>query len=753
MNNNFDNEASNVLIKAKLEMLDLKHPYVGTEHLVLAILQTDCDIKKRLEKYNLTYINFKKEILNIIGKGNKKSNFFLHTPLLKKVIENAIIDSKDNNNGIVTINHLFTSLLDIGEGIAINIFINMNLDLDKLYDEFNEKIYEDKQHIKRKLMAEELGTNLCELARDKNLDPLIGRTEEIQKLEEILCRRTKNNPLLIGEPGVGKTAIVEGLAALIANNQVPSSLINKKIISLDMATIIAGTKYRGEFEERMKKIIDEIEKDGNIILFIDEIHTLIGAGGAEGAIDASNILKPTLARGKIKCIGATTTEEYKRHFEKDKALERRFQPILVKEPSIEETKNILYKLKPIYESFHNVIIDDSLIDSITNLSEKYFYTRFRPDKQIDVLDEVCSKVSINTNNKVITFNSELQRIRDKKETYIKNNNIKKAYELKLKETKLKEKNENNLPKKVTINDIANVIYEKTTIPIYEILKDNKKSIKVLEKDLKTKIIGQDKSIDKLLNIVKRIKLGYKDNRCQSMLFIGPPGVGKSTLAKLYSDLSNYKTIILDMAEYSTDMSISKFLGSSAGYIGYDNNQYILSIIKDNPNSVIILNNIEKAHPKIINILEQILESGNIKDAKNNNINFYNNTIIMTATINNKKNKIGFINDIDLNKSELFEVFPPSFINKINDIMLFNTLNEGQIKLIIKNELTIIKERYPQINIDIGKNIINEILHESNYDIYGANNISKIITCRIDNLIIDALIDEKKEIKIDSILSK
>ena len=286
MNSNFDYEASDILVKAKLEMLDLKHPYVGTEHLMLAILHTNCDIQKRLEKYGLTYKCFKEEILNIIGKGSKKSNFFLHTPLLKKVIENAIIDSKDNNNGIVTINHLFTALLDIGEGIAINIFINMNLDLDKLYEEFNKKIYEESQHLKRKLLAEELGTNLCELAKNQKLDPLIGREEEIRKLEEILCRRTKNNPLLIGEPGVGKTAIVEGLANLIANKQVPSVLADKKIISLDMATIIAGTKYRGEFEERMKKIIEEIEKEENIILFIDEIHTLIGAGGAEGAIDA-----------------------------------------------------------------------------------------------------------------------------------------------------------------------------------------------------------------------------------------------------------------------------------------------------------------------------------------------------------------------------------------------------------------------------------------------------------------------------------
>jgi len=317
MISNFNEEAQEILTKAKLEMLELHHPYVGTEHLVLAILHSENEITKKLAKYDLTYARFKKEILKIIGKGTKKSAFFLHTPLLKKVIENAIMDSKDNNNGIVTTNHLFAALLNVGEGVAIRIFIGMNLDLDNMYDEFSEKIYEPKEK-KGKLLIEELGININEKVRNNEIDPVIGRENEIHSLEEILCRRTKNNPLLIGEPGVGKTAIVEGLAAMIENEEVPSKLMNKKIISLDMASTVAGTKYRGEFEERMKKLLTEVEAHEEIILFIDEIHTLIGAGGAEGAIDASNILKPALARGKIRCIGATTNEEYKKHFEKDK---------------------------------------------------------------------------------------------------------------------------------------------------------------------------------------------------------------------------------------------------------------------------------------------------------------------------------------------------------------------------------------------------------------------------------------------------
>jgi len=413
MISNFNDEAKEIMIKAKLEMLELKHPYVGTEHLVLAILHSNNEVSEKLAKYNLTYNSFKKEILNIIGKGSKKSDFFLHTPLLKKVIENAIMDSKDNNNGIVTINHLFSSLLDVGEGIAIRILIGMNLDLDSIYDEMTLKIYERKKFKKERLLIEELGINLNEKVKNNEVDPITGRTEEIRKIQEILCRRTKNNPLLIGPPGVGKTAIVESLASLIENEVISDNLKNKKIISLDMASAVAGTKYRGEFEERMKKILEEIEQNEEIILFIDEIHTLIGAGGAEGAIDASNILKPALARGKIRCIGATTIDEYKKHFEKDKALDRRFQIVKIEEPTIEETKKIIFKLKPIYENYHNVTISNDVLESIIKLTEKYIYDRYRPDKEIDILDEVCSKVNLKKTNDIVELYNNLKVIKDK----------------------------------------------------------------------------------------------------------------------------------------------------------------------------------------------------------------------------------------------------------------------------------------------------------------------------------------------------
>ena len=755
MISNFNEEAQEILTKAKLEMLELKHPYVGTEHLVLAILHSKNELTERLSNYNLTYQKFKKEILNVIGKGSKKSEFFLYTPLLKKVIENAIMDSKDNNNGVVTINHLFAGLLDVGEGIAIRIFMSMNLDLDNIYDEFTEKIYNacnKKDHV---LLIEELGVNLTTKANSNEIDPVIGREKEIKKIEEILCRRTKNNPLLLGEPGVGKTAIIEGLALYISQGKVPPKLQNKQIISLDMAAAVAGTKYRGEFEERMKKIIAEIENNDNIILFIDEIHTLIGAGGAEGAIDASNILKPALARGKIKCIGATTTDEYKKHFEKDKALDRRFQIVNIEEPSAEETKNILNKLKPLYEEYHHVIISDDIIDNIITLSDKYIYNRFRPDKQIDILDEVCSKVNIKDNENIINLESNLKVIRDKKELYIKENNIKKAYEYKIKETEYKKKiNINTSKSTISINDIATVINNKTNIPIYEILKDNKKTISQIETYLKNTIIGQDEAINKLINITKRIKLGYKENKCISLLFNGPSGVGKTKLATTFGSLiSKQKVIKLDMSEYSDASSTSKFTGSNAGYVGYEDNKYILSKIKDNPNSLIILDEIDKAHPKIINLLYQILEDGTISDAKNNFINFKNNIIIMTTNIGKNKNSLGFnANEKEINQ-ELKDSFNIAFLNRIDDIITFNSLNKQNINTIVNQKIDTLKDKFKEANITISDSALEEIINESHYTDFGARKIDKIIQNHLENIIIDNLINDNINIHIDSIFSK
>ncbi len=753
MYNNFNEEAQEILVKAKLEMLELKHPYVGTEHLVLALLHTNNELSEKLATFNLTYNNFKNEIINIIGKGSKKSEFFLYTPLLKKVFENAIMDCNDSNQKEITPSHLFSALLDVGEGIAIRIFINMKLDLDTMYDTFTSKVFtKDKNN--SSLLIEKLGINLNEKAANNETDPVIGREKEINMLEEILCRRTKNNPLLIGAPGTGKTAIIEELAKRITEGKVSNKLQNKKIISLDMASAVAGTKYRGEFEERMKKIIDEIEQNDNIILFIDEIHTLIGAGGAEGAIDASNILKPALARGKIKCIGATTNDEYKKHFEKDKALERRFQIISITEPTIEETKNILTKITPLYEKYHNVSVSNEIIDKIIELTEKYVYNRYRPDKQIDILDEVCSKASI-TKNKQTKETSKLSDTINKKKQSIKENNWKKAYEYKLKENKLSEyllEDKNKVT--VTIDNIADVIHSKTTIPVYEIMKDNKQIINKISDTLTKNIIGQDYAINELIKITKRIKLGYHENKCISLLFTGPSGVGKTKLATLYGNIiSNNKVIKLDMSEYSDITSVNKFLGSSPGYIGYDENKYILSIIKDNPTSTIILDEIDKAHPKIINLLYQILDTGIATDAKNNIINFSNNIIIMTTNKGTESQTIGFQSDKNINIDELKETFNTALINRIDNIVTFHPLTKEAVTKIINNELNKLSNKYHDINITYEKNIIDEIIDLSNYKEFGARKISKIINNQIENIIIDNLLKEEKNIIIDSILTK
>ena len=439
----FTEEARKILVSAKEEMYELKHPYVGSEHLLLAILKDNNAVSKKLKEYNLTYDVLKKEITNIIGVGSEYPEWFLYTPLLKRIIENAIVDSKENNNGDVTVEHLFASLLEEGEGVGIRIMLGMDIDLDKLYKDFSNKlIMSSKTKKTKKLLIDELGYDLTKKALNNELDPVVGRDEEISRLLEILCRRTKNNPILIGEAGVGKTAIVEELSRMVAFGEVPKKLKNKRIISLDMATMVAGTKYRGEFEERMRKVLKEIEDNDDIILFIDEIHTLVGAGGAEGAIDASNIFKPALARGKIKCIGATTTEEYKKYIEADGALDRRFQKILIQTPDKATVKEILSKLKPIYEKYHNVIISEEIIDLIVDLSERYIYDRNQPDKSIDILDEVCSFASLKESDelkKYKSYNKDLQLVINSKNKAIINNSFDSAAKFRKKEKELMDK--------------------------------------------------------------------------------------------------------------------------------------------------------------------------------------------------------------------------------------------------------------------------------------------------------------------------
>lgn len=762
---NFQEEARKVLVEAKLEMFNLKHPYVGSEHLVLALLKTDNSVSKKLKKYNLNYEIFKEEIINIIGVGSKESEWFLYTPLLKRVIETAIIDSKEDNLGEVTIEHLFKALLEEGEGVAIRIMLGMDIEIDSLYNEFTYKLTGKKKKNK-KLLLEELGVDLVKKALNNELDPVIGRETEISRVLEILSRRTKNNPILIGDAGVGKTAIVEELSRRIASGDVPFNLKNKRIISLDMATTVAGTKYRGEFEERIRKILKEIEENDDIILFIDEIHTLVGAGGAEGAIDASNIFKPALARGKLRCIGATTTSEYKKFIEEDGALERRFQKVYIETPNSETVKEILMKLKPIYEEFHLVNISEEIIDLIISLSEKYIYDRNQPDKSIDIMDEVCAKVSLKESKDIKEYNQTLKKlneIRNLKNNAIVNSEFEIAKNYKIEENKLEDIINNlelsmyskNKIKDVTKEDVAEVINIKTKIPIYELLSDNSIIIEKIENKLKDKIIGQNKALNQVINITKRIKLGFKDeNKCYSIMFVGPTGVGKTELSKIFgTELVGSNNIIkLDMSEFSEAHSISKIVGAPPGYVGYADNKNILEEIRNKPCSVLILDEIEKAHPDIINLFFQILDESKIKDSKGNIIRFDNVTIIMTSNIGFNNNSIGFSENKNKVLTNLKEAFSLPFINRIDNVVIFNRLTKENIKDIIKNTLKKLEEKYQNknIKITINKKVTDEIIEKCEYNEYGARKIDKIIKNEIDNFIIEEILKGNNNINVKTI---
>ncbi len=753
---NYKEEARRILINAKIEMKTLKHPYVGSEHLLLAILNSNNEVSKKLKKYKLTYNIFKNKLIEIVGIGSKESEWFLYTPLLKRVMENACIDSKESSSD-VTIENLFFNILEEGEGVAIRILIALDIDINNMYNEFNNKSYKKKKS--KKLLLEELGYDLskCET------DPIIGREEEIKRLIEILSRRTKNNPLLIGEAGVGKTAIVECLSTMIKEGKVPINLRNKRIISLDTASMVAGTKYRGEFEERIRKIIKEVEENEDIILFVDEIHTLVGAGGAEGAIDASNIFKPSLARGKIKCIGATTIDEYKQTIENDKALERRFQKINVEPPSLIDVKKILLKLKPIYESHHKVIIKEEILDKIIELSEKYIHGFNQPDKSIDLLDELCAKTSLKETKTLKEYNllsNRLNKIVKDKKNCIKSKNFKKASVYKIEEFEIMDKiNElelkmcKNKNKVAIIDDLATIIHSKTKIPIYEITSDYK-SFNKINKLLGKKIFGQNQAILELIKISKKIKLGFKDDKCYSLLFAGPTGVGKTELAKEFGNILVGENIIkLDMSEYNEPHSISKIIGAPPGYVGYSDNKTVLEQIRNKPFSVLILDEIEKAHSSIISLLYQILDEGIIKDSKGTVVHFNNVIIIMTSNIGYHEINVGF-NQQENKISRLKEQFGLPFINRIDNIINFNKLNYEDIKQIVdlKIKQLVLRYKSKNINIKFNKELCNELIIATEYEEYGARKVDKVIKNKVETLIIDEVIKDNKEIKVAKLVA-
>lgn len=673
MYNNYNLETSRIFKDAEKIMISLNHGYVGTEHLFLSMLKNSEEIRNLLEKYQIEYDGFLEELLLVVNSENYKKVACIYTPLLKKVIKNAEMHAK---NSYITPLMLLESLLEEGEGIAIRILISMGLDIDKLYDEIKLKDKKSNQ----KLEIYNIGK---EMSKDLSDNFVVGREKEIDLITETLLRKNKNNPLLIGDAGVGKSAIVEELARRIKKGDVPNALKNKKIISIEMSSLVAGTKYRGEFEEKLNKIIKEVENNPEIILFIDEIHTLSNAGGAEGAINASDILKPYLARGKIKVIGATTTNEYNKFIAKDKALSRRFDLIKINEPSIDETINILSKIKPSFEHHYNIKISEENIRQIVDLTNKYILDRFNPDKSIDLLDSVCAMKEVKSpkEKNIIILKNKLSNIIEAKEKMVKNNNFEEALNYRKQEIELNEKieKEKNSSNRITNNDIKEVMLRKSNIPN---MKNNWKDLKAY---LNNEIVGQEEAINEIIASLK----SKESDLPVSILLTGSTGVGKTKTVKEIATYLKMPLVRLDLSEYNEPVSINRLIGSSAGYVGYDD-ENIFDRIRMYPNSIVLLDELEKANSNVINLFLQVLDEGFITNAKGEKIDFKNTYIFMTsnAEINNK---IGFMKG----KSNYQNSFSKEFLGRITCIVNYKNVTEDMVKKYlskkgIKNSL-ILKE--------------------------------------------------------------
>ncbi len=720
MFNNFAEDTKRVISRAKEEMFNLNHPYLGSEHLLLGILNDNNSVSKALKKHNITYKNYRERVIKLVGIGKEKAEWVLYTPVVRDIFDNAI-DISNETSGEVTIENLFIALIEEGDGIANRVLDDMHIDLDKIYAEFVFTL--PKKGKKKKSLLADIGVDFTDANINKHFDPVIGRDKEIKEIIEILVRKNKSNPILIGEAGVGKTAIIEEISKMIMRGDVPSKLKNKRIINLDMSSVVAGTKYRGEFEEKINKIIKEVESDDDIILFIDEVHTIVGAGGAEGAIDASNIFKPALARGSIKCIGATTLDEYKKYIEKDKALERRFKKVIINEPSLDEVRDIMMKLKPIYERYHHVTIKKDLLDLLINLTDKYIYNYKNPDKTIDILDEVCAHANLKENPQMIKYNElskELTKVMDKKKECILNNKFKEALKYKQEEnalTGMLNELELDLTLKnsqiVTKKDLYDVLSSKVSVPIYEL--SNKFNAKELINTLNHQVIGQEEAIQKLVNAYFS---SLDSDKPFSALLNGPSGIGKTSLALTFAKSIYPHLLRLDMSEYSEEHSVSKLIGAPPGYVGYDDNNYLFNQIKEYPFTVILLDEVERANKAVLNLFFQILDNGELKDAKGSIIHFNHTIILMTSNIENEK-KMGF-DDSQVN-SQLNEYFTVSFINRIDEIITLKMLSEKDIIKIIK-EMS--KDQNPDKPLK-NKEIMG-IVRDVNYQEYGARQIKNIL---------------------------
>lgn len=800
----FTNSAEQALEIANDLAASLGHNYIGTEHILYGLVEEGTGVaSKVLINQGVTSENILKEIEELIGINPEgaivDTERIGFTPRSKRVIENSFIEARRLNSEYIGTEHILCGIMREGDSVAVRIMMDLNVNPKKLYNEIIRTINEtdgSERNSKRKQhngsynstpTLNQYGNDLTRKAREGKLDPVIGRSTEIDRVIQILSRRMKNNPCLIGEPGVGKTAIAEGLAEKIIAGDVPETLKNKRVVNIDISGMVAGAKYRGDFEERIKKSLEEVKKAGDVILFIDEIHTIVGAGAAEGAVDAANILKPLLARGEVQVVGATTTNEYRKYIEKDSALERRFSPVMVNEPNEADAIKILEGIRDKYEAHHNVKITDSAIKAAVDLSTRYVNDRYLPDKAIDLIDEAASKVKMKTYTKpdsIRKIEEEIEKTCKEKEEAISVQNFEKAAKLRdserlkkeeLEKAQTKWKQENT--KKImtlTKENIAQVIATWTGIPVNKITETENEKLKHLEENLHKRVVGQDEAVTAVSKAIRRGRVGLTDpNRpTGSFLFLGPTGVGKTELAKALSEamFGNEDNMIrIDMSEFMEAHSIAKLIGSPPGYVGYDEGGQLTEKVRRKPYSVILLDEIEKAHSDVMNMLLQILEDGRLTDSQGRTVSFKNTVIIMTSNVGAKliteKNKLGFSGgDKEENKKqeydntkkavmgELKKQFSPELINRIDDIIVFHKLEDHNIKEIIDIMLKQVTKRLEKqgIKLEIDETVKNLIAEKGVDKNYGARPlrraIQNILEDKISDAILDGIIKGNKKIK-------
>ncbi|PKD99675.1 ATP-dependent Clp protease ATP-binding subunit [Macrococcoides caseolyticum] len=773
--------AQRVLAHAQEEAIRLNHNNIGTEHLLLGLVkEPDGIAAKVLAAYNITEDKVVSEVEQLIGHGTDMGGTIQYTPRAKKVIELSLDEARKLNHNFVGTEHILLGLIRENEGVAARVLANLDLNITKARSQVvkllgsPEMAGKDANASKSQNTPtlDELARDLTVIAKDGTLDPVIGRSAEITRVIEVLSRRTKNNPVLIGEPGVGKTAIVEGLAQAIINNEVPETLKGKRVMSLDMGTVVAGTKYRGEFEERLKKVMEEIHQAGNIILFIDELHTLIGAGGAEGAIDASNILKPALARGELQCIGATTLEEYRKYIEKDAALERRFQPVQVDQPNVEDAIEILKGLRDRYEAHHRIKISDEALVAAVKMSDRYISDRFLPDKAIDLIDEAGSKVRLRnytTPPSLKELEAELEKVKNEKDAAVHSQEFEQAASLRDKQTQLEKKLEETKKEwqktqgsnntSVTEDDIANVVAQWTGIPIAKIAETESQKLLNLEEILHNRVIGQSDAVSSISKAVRRARAGLKDPKrpIGSFIFLGPTGVGKTELAKALAEAmfgEEDAMIRVDMSEFMEKHSVSRMVGSPPGYVGHDDGGQLTEKVRRKPYSVILFDEIEKAHPDVFNILLQVLDDGRLTDSKGRTVDFRNTVIIMTSNVGAqeiKDNKfVGFggqtaAQDYEtirkMMMDELKKQFRPEFLNRIDDIIVFHKLEKDHLKEIVTLMVEGLANRLKEQDIHVSlTDAAKEKIADEGYDPeYGARPLARAIQKHIEDQLSEELL--------------